>query len=213
MERERILTDEGGVIGSDQLPADQTLEDGTDLRPELIRDQLEQGSPGEDLPHHGRAVDHSSLFRVEPIQARTHQGVDRRRYRGNRDLLRRSGAVRSRERAVVAQHLDHLDQEEWIPTPHLRDPPPQLAGEIVSLEKFIDEVPRLHVAERGEVEHRGVGQSSGPFGSLFEQVASSEAEQEDGRISTGSKEMVEEVEERRLGPLEIIEDQDEWAPS
>ena len=211
MEAERVLAERAGVVGGDQLAPNEALQDRTHARTQLIGDQIDDGCPREDLADHGAAVDHGSLLRSEPIQTSADEGIDRRWDRGERGLPRRPPGVRTLgfEHAVVPEHLEHLHDEQRVAASHIGDPSAERSAQIAALEELVDQHPDLLRCQRLQMKDRRVRQVGRPSGSFLQQIAPGEAEDEDRGVPARAQEILEEIEERGFGPLQVVQDHDE----
>ena len=144
----------------------------------------------------GRAFDGGALVGRQAVESRRQQGLDRRRYG---------------ELAVgtVGHHRQHLLDEERVA---LRGGCDALLRVCVDAgqEQVVDE-PRRLVRSQGLEQHRGCVQlPAAPAGPVIQQLRPGDAEQEQRRVPSEVGDVVDEVEERWLGPLEVVEDEDEW---
>src|SRR5439155_23518962 len=70
---------------------------------------------------------------------------------------------------------------------------------------------RLRLRERLEHERVDVRARSEPRRLALDEIGAREAEQEDGRVTDPAREVLDQVEEGRLGPVDVLEADDEGA--
>ena len=69
----------------------------------------------------------------------------------------------------------------------------------------VHERPRVRAVERLELEQRAVGVRRGPAGPRLEQLGPGEAEQQDRRAARERQRVLDEVEQRRVGPVRVLD--------
>ena len=138
----------------------------------------------EDLPLDRTPLEHAPLGRLELIQARREQRLQR----GRDDHL----AVR------LAGHRQHLLDEERVAARRASDPLAQLAGDPLR-----DQLVDVLVAQGLEPErHR-------PGGAALGELRPRHAEQQDRCARGEERDVLDQVEERLLAPLDVVEDDHE----
>ena len=147
-----------------------------------------EGSPLDRAP-----LEHVSLGRVELVEPRRQQCLDRRRH----DDL---GSTR------LADEGDHLLQVERIPLRCYRDLLAELA---LHGTEHVQQPFGLCGIERLEENRRRVPLAAAPVRTALEQFGSRHAEQEDRRIATQVGDVLDEVEEALLSPVDVVEHADE----
>ena len=150
----------------------------------------------EDLPLHGAALDHCALVVAEAVEARLQQRLDRRRHR-------------QRTAAFLAHHRDHLLDEQWISVRRCEDASADVGVEGDAVEQVVEELVDVPLRQRLEQDRRGVRLAAAPHGPCVEQLRARDAEQEDRPVARPVRDVLDDVEERLLRPLEIVEDDDE----
>ena len=177
--------------------------DAGDLPLLLGRRQVGDGAPPEHLADHGRALQHRALERLEPVEPRGEDGLDGL---GHADRLARrsapAGARRARRarrprRACAASPRGRAGCRRLRGRRHRRRP--GRAGRRDS---------------RAAASHRRAaaapaGSSAFPAhaGRTLGEVAASEAADEDRRVAGPAREVLDQVEKRRLRPLDVVEDE------
>ena len=150
----------------------------------------------EHLPLDRRVPDDEPLLVREEVEACLEQCVDRRR----RDEIATAGAL--------AEHRHHLLDVQRVASRCSRD---AIARGLVHLdltEQVGDQVVALVRAERLEQERRRVQLPASPARSEVEQLRARHAEEEDGRVPREVGDVLDEIDEDGLGPLEIVDHDD-----
>ena len=75
-------------------------------------------------------------------------------------------------------------------------------------EKLLDQLLRLIRRERLEHQHLGIGLAT-PRRTLIQQLGPRQAEQEKGGIAGPAHEMLDQVEQGRLSPVDVLDDERE----
>ena len=139
-------------------------------------------------------AEHVPLVRLEAVEARREQRLDRR---GHVRLV-----------PVLADHREHLLDKEGIALGGLGDPRPSPRFQVRA--EVVDQRFDLVVPERLEQDRRRVELATGPRRARIEQLGACDAEEQDRRVTAEVGHVLEQVEERRLGPLDVVEEHDEW---
>src|SRR5262245_60298397 len=141
-----------------------------------------------------RAVlEHGALGRNELVEACGEQGLDR--WRDVHLLSTR-----------VPDEGKHLLEEERIALRHLHDPLVKLGGHLPELR---EQPLRLARVERLEQNGGRVPLAATPRRPTLQQLRPRQAQQQDGRITREVGEVLDEIEQRLLGPVQVVEDADE----
>ena len=181
-EAEAVLACELRLVGSDQLPADERGQAWRHLR--LLRCERLHGAAVEDLALDRAPLEHPPLARVELVEA---GGEQRPQARRHLDPGSRLGG-----------HRQHLTDEERVAAGRSGDPHPQLLRHSRS-----DQAGRLLAAERLQPHrHR-------PGGAALEQLRAGDADDQQRSAAGEQHDMLDQVEERLLAPLDVVEDKDE----
>ena len=128
-----IVAEEHRLVRSDQLLAHETSELRVHRGADVVGSELGHGCSVEHLPLDGAALDHRPFVHRECVEPRLQQRVDRR---GNDHLA-----------AVLADHRDHLFDEQWVAARRLDDPRDQGFADALASERR-DELGGLVPAER-----------------------------------------------------------------
>ena len=207
-ETKRIL---GGAVGPDEVLADKCPE-------ELVQGCSVRAQPSHGLPREESADDRGALEKVTLIVA---QSVDAsREKRLNRCRRLDLGEVADRVPAVaipspqtsfVEQHRQHLLDEERIAFAGSAEGVPDLLRDLALAQQVLDQRVDRGVPKRLEQDRRRVQLAAAPQGPLVEELRPRHADEQDPGIAGPVSEMVEEIEEGRLGPLHVVEDEDDGA--
>ena len=163
--------------------------------------QAGNGGHGKVPSNDGSASDHVPLVRAQAIEPLVQQGMDSRR---------------DAEHALstfVSGDRRHLLEEERIALGGDADLLPQLGRE-VDLGREADEQ-RFRVRAREWLECKRVHIRMGrdPGRAPLHEFGTGEDEYEDGSVAAPSEDVFDEVEQRRLGPVQVLEADDEWSPA
>ena len=181
-EAEAVLAGELRPVRPDQLLADERGQARRHLG--LVGCERLDGAAVEDLALDRAALEHAPLGRLELIEARREQRLQR----GRDDHL----AVR------LAGHRQHLLDEERVAARGASDPLAQLAGDPLR-----DQLVDVLVAQRLEPKrHR-------PGGAALGELRPRHAEQQDRCARGQERDVLDQVEERLLAPLDVVEDDHE----
>ena len=151
----------------------------------------------EHLADDGRVLQQALLRVGQPVEA------------GGDDALKR---LRERElvrRALLRVELDELLRVERIAAGPLEQGLLRVGREQGSREQAPDQLCRLLVGERGERECRRVELAAAPARSAFEELRPRRRDDEQRNVRHPVDELVEEVEEALVGPVDVLDDDDE----
>ena len=165
--------------------------------PQLRGGEIADGAEPEAAAHDGCALDHRALPVLEPVEAGREERLDRRRH-GKHAAF-----------AFLGCHRGHLLDEERVPFRRSGDVHPDLGREALADR----EEERFGLSVRQRVEHEGVGvrTSGDPRGVALDEVRARKAEEQHGCVANPAREVLDQVEERRLGPVDVLEAHDERA--
>ena len=147
------------------------------------------------LTFHGAAVDHGALAVVERVEPRLQQRLDRRRHLDGTARLPCEGC--------------HLLQEERVPFGGRDDPPPRVGIQVDRVEQRVDELLHLALGERLQQDRGRVQLPTRPARLHVEQLGPCNAEEQDRNAPGPVEDVLDKLEHRRLGPLEIVDDEDQ----
>ena len=205
---EEVLEAEGGLAGEARLGGADEVLAGEGLEARLHRPargglrELDDGAPVEDLALDRATLERGAGLGLEPVEARAEERVQARR-EGERVEVALEGAdaLLQEQRALVHEHRDELLDEERIATRSSREP--RAHGGLRAAEQALEQRVDLVLAERLEA-----GRDL-PVGTVLGELRPGEAEHHDGCIRDRRREAGEQVEKRRLGPLDVVDDDDE----
>ena len=163
-------------------------------RPELVAELVADLLRRQRLDRRGRelhADDRGRLCRcpfgpLQLVEARLEQRVDRRRH-----MIRV---------ATVRQHGEQLLDEQRIALRGLPNAPAGALVERRAAEQVLDQLFGLELRERLERYRLAT-----PGRPLVEELGPSEAEHQNRRVACPVPEMLDEIEERRLGPVDVLD--------
>ena len=198
MWRKRNASSSGKVVLSGRISSFRTSAERCDS----TADPTEAGASSsdraavEDLALDRAALDDDALVAVERVEACLEQRVDRRR---NDDLV---------PFAALAHHREHLLDVERVPLATWRRCAPASRRRARVGQEVLDQ--RSQSSSPSGSSRSEVALSFPPPqpGLCVEQLGPRDAEEEDRRAAREIGDVLDEVEERRLGPLEVVEHDD-----
>jgi len=119
---------------------------------------------------------------------------------------RRPAITLADDRAVVEQHADQLFDEERISVGALEHLAAQLLGQTLNLEKRAHECGGFLPAEGLEHDPARLEPSGAPARPLVEELGPRKTEDEDRGIAAPGRQVLDQIEERQLGPVDVFED-------
>ncbi len=179
---------------ADELLAHERRQMRLDVGANKTGRELRYRSTMEHLALDRAALHHDADVAVERVDAGLEERVNRRR---DDDLP---------VTAVLAHHREHLLDVQRVSGRGGRDAVEQVAFELRVSEEISDQRLAFVVAERLEEDRRRVHLAATPVGSDVEELGARDAEQEDRRIAREVGDVLDEVDEDRLGPLQIVDD-------
>ena len=178
-------------MGPDQLVADERRE-LCPGRAASIRRELAERLPLEVVADHGRTLEHVALLLGQPVEAGGEQRVDRRWHVSRVTALR--------------EHGEQLLDEERVPLRDLADPRARRVVERGTLEQVLDQLLGLALRQRLERHHLPA-----PRGPSVQQLGPGEAEEQQRSVPRPVTEMLGEVEQGRLRPVDVLHHECEWS--
>ena len=143
----------------------------------------------------GGRAQQRALGGLEPVQPRGQQRLDRGRH------------LRQRL-ALVVDHRHQLGDEQRVALRHLEDAPADVGADRRGAGEPVQELARVPGGER--VEHERVRP---PGRAVVEQLRPGGPEQQQRRVAHRLGQVVEEVQEGLVGPLQVVDGQDERPPA
>src|SRR5439155_4677806 len=104
--------------------------------------------------------------------------------------------------AAFGHHCKQLFDEEWIPHSYLADPGARSLFALGAAEEVLDQLVGLSFRKWLERD-----QLTAPTRALVAQIRPCEAEEQEGCIAGPVDEMLHQVEERGLGPVDVLDDE------
>ena len=144
----------------------------------------------EDLAFDRPTLEHAALGRVELVEPRGEQRLDRRRHR---DVA-----------AAVGHHRDHLLDEERVAARGLENAAAQLVVDPAG--QGLDQLDRVLRTERLEQDVGRVQLAAAPGRTGIEQLRPGHADEQDRRVPAQIGHVLDEVEEGGLAPVDVVED-------
>ena len=179
---------------------------GADPGAERLRGELGDRILVEDLAHHRGPLDHLALLGAQPVQAGSQQGVDRRwdgdgREVGGGDPV----PVVPLEELVVDQHRQDLLDEQRVALGGLGDPGLSYYREEGHAQEVLHQKLAVFLGEGLELDGGGIVLPPGPTGADVQQLLAGDGDHEDWGVPGPVGDVVDEVEQGGLGPLDIVE--------
>ena len=193
-EAKGVLSRKLRAIRAQQFPANERRERRHELG-SVRRERLDCPAV-EHAPLDRAAPEHVPLDGVELIEPRGQQGLDRRRHG--------DGVIRR-----LAHERDHLLDEERIAFRRVQDPRAQRVISRCAVEQGRDECVGVGGRERLEQHRRRIQLAPAPVRPAVEQLGPCHAEQENRRITAQVGDVVDEIEERLLAPVDVVQYDDE----
>jgi len=197
VEPKSVVAGEGGAVRAHELLAREREQDPAETGRRALREQLVDCAPVKETSLHRGMLKHRPLGGLQAVDPGREERVDRRRHR----IV--SGVRVSRE------HGEHLLDEERIALCHRQDPPAERRRELLFVEKPLDQTLGLRAIERVERDDRGSRLRRRPGRSCVEHVGTSQTEDQDRRTAREPRQVLQQVEQSRLGPMDVVEDDDE----
>ena len=142
-----------------------------------------------------RGLEHALLARLQPVDS----GRDQR-------LHAVGDAV---EPLVLAQHAGDLLDEQRVAFRPLEHERPLRRRHVGPREQGVRELAALPWVERGELDRARTPDAAAPGGARVEQVRPRDGDDQDRNVPERPCEMLDQIEERLLRPVHVLEDEDE----
>ena len=166
------------------------------------------GGLGEHVAHDGCGLDHRPLAPRQRVEPRREKRLDRRR---NLDVGQLLGepprTVHLLDGALVDEHAEQLLGEQRVAFGRRHDAVEHGGVERAAAEQALDHALRVVVAERLE-DDAARTLAGAPGRRLLEQLGAGRAEDQD-RCVDRLDEMLDQREQRRLGPVDVLHDEDD----
>ena len=142
----------------------------------------------------------------QALEPRGEQRRDRLRDRQLQQVARGDpAAVEPREALVVDEHGQQLLGEERVAVGRFRDPGLDLGREGPAAEQVGDQLPAVGVVQGLEHHRRRIELAAAPAGVVVEELRARHAQHEDRGVAREIREVADEIDERRLRPLQVVE--------
>ena len=211
---EGFLVAEVRSARTNELLANQLEQEGRDPHREVRARQIRDRADIEGLAHDRRAAENGALVRAEELEARSEQRVDPGRDGDVVEVAHGDPATVERlQLAIVDEHRDQLLDEERVALGATRDVIPNLREALRLAEQLGDQAVAGGIVQWLEPHDRaGAGACAvPPFREPLEQLGAAGAEQDDRDRLGMAREVLDQLEQRCLGPVRIVEEHDEGA--
>ena len=206
VEPERRLAQEPGGIGLDQLAPPERLDPRVEVPLRFPRQQVRHRRARELPPDDRRPLQHQPILRPQPLDARRQKRVDRRRHLEGGEIDPGGPPVPlPLEGAIVDQHAHQLAQEKRIALAGREHPPGHRRGQRVGADHVGGEPGRGHGVEA--TEHHHVGRElpgRHERRARVAEIGARRGEEEERHPRAPLHQVLEQVEQQRLGPLEVV---------
>lgn len=159
---------------------------------------LDRARP-EDLAHHRGSLEQALLLRRQAVQPGGDEALERLRQR------------QRRSRAALSVEPGELLSVERVAAGALEQEQLHVGAEHRALEQVRHQARRLLVGQRLERQRGGVEPAAAPAGAPGEELRPGGADDQQGHARRPVGELVHEVEEAVVGPLQVLEDEHERA--
>ncbi len=211
-EPERLDAGQVGPVRMHQFLADQAQAVGGDHRLFVRVRQVDDGVEVEAFPHDGGAFKDPPFGRVEPVEPGREQGRDGRRHR---HVAQAAGgdppAALPAQQAVVDEGRHHLLDEQWVAGRGGSDPGDEGRVEVVGAHQGADQALAACLGQRRQQHRGGVEFAASPVPPLLQQFRAGQAQQHDEGVAGPVGDVLQQVEQGRLGPVHVVEPQDQRA--
>ena len=201
---------EVAAVRADQVLPEERPDALVDLAGQLLAREGSDRGRCEHLPDDRGALQHRALDRGQAVESRRDQCLDRRRHLHLRQIPDGDpSVVLSHEMAVVDQHRDHLLDEQGVAFGSLGHARRHVAGGLRVADQIGDQLDRLGFGQRLQQDRRRVRDAAAPAGPVVTKLGPRLREDQDRGVPGPLGHVLHEIEERRLGPLEIVEEQEQ----
>ena len=134
-----------------------------------------------------------------------------RRWNGDPSKVARGGpaAVLAHQPAIIDEHAQQFLDEQRVAVGGLSDPAPDLDIEVRTTEETHDELVGLGHAERFELDRRRRQFAAAPRRPHLQELLAADAQQKDRRFARPVGDVLDQVEQARLRPVHVVEDEDQ----
>ena len=147
-------------------------------------------------------LDDLARGRRQQVQARGEERLDRRRD-SDRDV------DLAAERRLLVEHRDDLLDVERVALGDLEDPRRGALRQRRAAEQVREQLPGLGLGQGLEEDRRRVRLAPAPCRPVVEQLGPSHDQQDEWRVARPLRHVLDELDERWLGPLQVVDDEHE----
>ena len=184
-----LTRDRRAVLARQEVALEQAVDDRIELAD--VSGQVGDGALPEDPPDHRGTLQEPLLVAGQSIDAR---GDDR--------LQRVGDALRS----ALEQHPRGLLDEEWVALGLLQQRAPLGQRELMICEQGVEELLALLGRERLQLDGGGAQATPAPARTDVEQLRASETDDQQRCVLDALGEVLDQLEQRILGPVDVLED-------
>ncbi len=181
-----------------------------DYRPRQLRDGGKGAFP-DDLAEDGRVLHKLLLLLGKSVQPRRDHALDRLRKRQVNVLLESPARALAAQIAAVDQHPDELLRVERVAARAGEQDGLRLCRQHRLLEERRDEPCRVVLGQGLQLDGGGVDLSSAPRRPALQQLGTRGGHDEDRQVAHPLDQVVDEIEQAVVGPLDVLEHKDERA--
>lgn len=184
-----------------------------DDRTHGIGGQVRDRAPVEDGAGDRSGLEHDALLPAKPVEPRGEERRDRRRNGDRARPDRPPSSLIGRERALVDEHGDHLLGEERVALRGLRDPGTHLRREPRAPEQLLSHAAGLLLREGRQQDALRALVPLHPARAILEQLGTCRAYHQERSVLGRLDDVLDEIQERRLGPVDVFDDDHQRAPA
>ena len=187
-----IARDGRALLGDDELALEQPVEQRIDL--EAGHEPVERTAPEHPADQRG-GLEHALLTRLQPVDPGGDQGLN--------------AVGDAVELLVLPEHAGDLLEEQRVALRPLEHERPLGGRHLGSCEQRIGESAALGRVERPELDRARAANAAAPGGARVEQVRARDRDDQHRDVAERPGEMLDQVEQRLLRPVHVLEDEDE----
>ena len=110
---------------------------------------------------------------------------------------------------IVTEHGEHLLDEQWVAFRRVNDAIAECGCDPAIVHEPFDQIHRLGLVQRGKRDETRSGPRSGPRRTGVEEVGARKTEEQDRGPAREAEDVLEQVEHRRIGPMNVVHRHDE----
>jgi len=205
----------GGQPGrgrAQELAPHQPAQPGRHLGPGAGRRQLGHRVALEGLADHRGPLQQVPVAAVQPVETGRDQRLDGRGHGSGGQVAGHLPATGlAAQPALLDQGGQQLLDEQRVPAGGPGDPLPGRGGQGPGAGQSVQQRPRVVRPQRLQQHADGVGPAAGPGRALLQQLGPGDGDEQDRGLVAALAELLDQVEEGRLGPVEVVEHHNERA--